>query len=506
TSTPTSRATYVASFTAFVTWAFSNKPHLIDERFRATIDADNDDDLRKELKSKLDRNREKPPLHFELLESSDFVMWLLTLGKRDGTHPGFSSYGNHRAALSNLYRLYGVLMLPKLTQDLTTDFKDLKRQLASNAAHGTVKITTERFRKQLTKLLSKPTVAEELNRRGIHAEDIGTHSLRKRSSTYCSSGSTACPSSIAVHLRAGWTLGHGQNTYQRYEAAGDMHVGRTVCGLPLDSPGFALLPPHFIARDQHLSDTMSRVFGKLPDGISFIAEHTLASMVFHSDFVKSHVHPDHRVLPSPLFQVPGLIAELRLKLSRSSSSNDSMTATRIPPNVAILGHIQGIRASVDQTVAVIKSAQVTIVDDVVGRLNNGNQVLTRDTVESAVTSAIDRCGVRELVEDLRNERESQSLSPPTDPPAAPQQTVFLWGGGFHILPGDFAWPNCCPRGLWVLWLCGDVQHGWPALNRAKSKDFASKSARKRMSAPNICVARFLPRQSGKESRSAVVHR
>jgi hypothetical protein len=31
----------------------------------------------------------------------------------------------------------------------------------------------------------------------------------------------------------------------RYEKAGNMHVGRTVCGLPTDSADFAILPPYF---------------------------------------------------------------------------------------------------------------------------------------------------------------------------------------------------------------------------------------------------------------------
>lgn len=45
-----------------------------------------------------------------------------------------------------------------------------------------------------------------LNKR-IKPQDIGTHSIRKGASTYCASGSTACSSSTAIHLRADWTLG-----------------------------------------------------------------------------------------------------------------------------------------------------------------------------------------------------------------------------------------------------------------------------------------------------------
>jgi hypothetical protein len=66
----------------------------------------------------------------------------------------------------------------------------------------------------------------------MDSDDIGTHSIRKGSSTNCASGSTACPSSTAIHLRAGWSLGGVQNTY---ESVSDMYVGRTASELPLDS-------------------------------------------------------------------------------------------------------------------------------------------------------------------------------------------------------------------------------------------------------------------------------
>lgn len=80
----------------------------------------------------------------------------------------------------------------------------------------------ERFRKCWLRLLTQENVATELKRQGLDATELGTHSMRKGSATFCSSGSTACPSSTAVHLRAGWSLGGVQNTYLRYEAAGDI--------------------------------------------------------------------------------------------------------------------------------------------------------------------------------------------------------------------------------------------------------------------------------------------
>eukprot|EP00834_Sanchytrium_tribonematis_P003212 NODE_117_length_18329_cov_0.420954.p9 type:complete len:169 gc:universal NODE_117_length_18329_cov_0.420954:11645-11139(-) len=82
---------------------------------------------------------------------------------------------------------------------------------------------------------------EEL--KGDHHEfvnlNIGTHSFRKGGKTYCSSGTTIGPSSAAILLRGGWTLGGSQDAYTDYHEAGDRYVGRYLSGLPYNSHQFA---------------------------------------------------------------------------------------------------------------------------------------------------------------------------------------------------------------------------------------------------------------------------
>ncbi|EGZ07135.1 hypothetical protein PHYSODRAFT_382146, partial [Phytophthora sojae] len=80
---------------------------------------------------------------------------------------------------------------------------------------------------------------------GLVPSDIGTHSARKGSATFVSSCSNGGPSAAAICIRAGWKLLGVQDTYTRYESAGDCIVGRYVTGLPFDDTGFAILPPFF---------------------------------------------------------------------------------------------------------------------------------------------------------------------------------------------------------------------------------------------------------------------
>lgn len=51
---------------------------------------------------------------------------------------------------------------------------------------------------------------------------------------------------IAIMLRVGWTPGSVEDRYLKYQPAGDMRVGRNVCGLPIEKKEFGIFPPHFI--------------------------------------------------------------------------------------------------------------------------------------------------------------------------------------------------------------------------------------------------------------------
>jgi len=82
------------------------------------------------------------------------------------------------------------------------------------------------------------------------AKAYGTHSKRKGVATFASGGSTAGPSMASVCLRCEWYIGGVQDRYMRYEAAGDQFLCRVVAGLPLDSPDFAALPPHFVSSSE----------------------------------------------------------------------------------------------------------------------------------------------------------------------------------------------------------------------------------------------------------------
>ena len=140
-----------------------------------------------------------------------------------------------------------------------------------------------------------PEVVAFLRQFGISPEELGTHSFRKGSSTYCSGGSTACPSMVSLQLRAGWAMAGVTGTYLRYEGAGDQHVGRTVSGLPLDHPDFTVLPPHFPIGNSVVFTAIQILFPGIPSTLTRVAELGLASVVYQWPTLNTLLHPTHLI-------------------------------------------------------------------------------------------------------------------------------------------------------------------------------------------------------------------
>ncbi|OWY93367.1 hypothetical protein PHMEG_00037265 [Phytophthora megakarya] len=242
----------------------------------------------------------------------------------------------------------------------------------------------EPFRKVLGRTLKGADVAAELERRGTAAEDIGTHSMRKGASTYCSSGSTACPPSVAVHLRAGRSMGGVQDRYLRHDAAGDMFVGRTVSGLPILQPEFASLPPRFSSADSVVQTAKNLCFPGIPQNVQFVAEYALASLVYHIDFLRQHLSSDHPLFQSPLFADAELFLQLQSRI-KSGSNDDGLQPTGVPPHVKILSEIQSVRNELKEAAQIRRTDLQNIRD---------SQNMMYDRLISGVTNILEERAIQ----------------------------------------------------------------------------------------------------------------
>ncbi|DAZ99857.1 TPA: hypothetical protein N0F65_008600, partial [Lagenidium giganteum] len=172
----------------------------------------------------------------------------------------------------------------------------------------------------------------EMHTRGMQLDAFGSHSIRKGAASYCSSGSTI----------AGWALGGVQDRYLRYESAGDMFVGRTVAGLPVNRPAFSTLPPHFKDSDSiTLRYAIATCFPAAPTSIIRVVEYALASVVCHRAFLEDNTPENHPLKCSTLFTTPEMLDRLQAELDDDNTT--AMVATGIPPHVEMIQSLEELK-------------------------------------------------------------------------------------------------------------------------------------------------------------------
>ena len=129
---------------------------------------------------------------------------------------------------------------------------------------------------------------------GVNIQDIGIHLLRKGTASYVSSGSTCATPKVATNIRAEWSMGIIQDTYLRYEAAGDQYVVRVFCGLPLASPKFAILSCQVDFTMDECDEMVTTFFPTVPDKFYCKSRFFAASILYHSNLKNKtyflHIH------------------------------------------------------------------------------------------------------------------------------------------------------------------------------------------------------------------------
>lgn len=356
----------------------------------------------------------------------------------------------------------------------------------------------ERYRKALERLLNTDNVKKELNARGIECKDIGTHSTRKGAATFCSSGSTACPSSAAICLRVGWALPGVQNTYIRYEAAGDMFVGRTLAGLPADQAEFAILPPFFMTRNEIIGTTIKACFPKLPENCLEVAEYLLASLVYHKDFLLNSLPKKHRLFTTYLFINRDLLDSLsRMVECRLGNSSDNIRPSGIPPHVSQLNVLKTVSNDLQKIIPVIQQVVPQVISGVVEQIEERAMVantVTRDGLENVLNTCLERAGIFDLVQQVGSLRNGTLNSQPPDHNNHNNHNnndtsndddpncLFYWGGKFHRIPEDFEFPDGSINMAWINWCLKNTSKGYPPLRKITPEDFGNqKCKRKRLS-------------------------
>lgn len=162
-----------------------------------------------------------------------------------------------------------------------------------------------RFGDVLSKVLYDNNLVPENSELHVLKHDLGTHSNRKGITSYlCSLASSL--SVIAIYLRAGWSVGKLQDRYIFAGAGGDTIVARACSGNDVNDASFATLPCHFTLRGTEIIGeiTYEFIFEDLrlyPASFHGALEFMAAALVFHHDYLRGTLSPDHPLWKQRMF-------------------------------------------------------------------------------------------------------------------------------------------------------------------------------------------------------------
>jgi hypothetical protein len=328
----------------------------------------------------------------------------------------------------------------------------------------------DRFGEKLRAAFNTTGGKAVLTMNGLLSEDIGVHSVRKGASTYISSGTTAAPSHNSVMRRGGWTHPGSSERYFHEAADGDEYCGRVACGLPVLSPDFGLLPPHF-PLGEITDDDLKKVFPFFAafETLRGVLVLTLASVVYHREFLHCILPKNHRLFVAPLFTDPGLMDRFSSKILTGMTS-PHMRATGLPPHTLIIQRLTGVKISMDN----LPPALVTQLEAVLERNGAAAANLTPQGVYSNVREA-----VAQAIREFGPNFNQKALPPPPIP--LPNYTYHMWGGKMHRLPAGFKLPDVPVATAFRLWYQGNPVERLPPYRMFEPTDFSDRNQRKRFS-------------------------
>jgi hypothetical protein len=344
----------------------------------------------------------------------------------------------------------------------------------------------QRFSKSLSRVLKSEGLLDYVHELGFDPKSFGTQSLRKGSSTFVSSGTTDAPSQMAINLRAGWTMTKIEKTYFRFEKAGDQYVGRTVAGLPIHSAEFSILPPLWNESSGAAKECVAEVMGLCFPGIAkefyTIVKNTVASVVFHVNWLRNTLPVNH-----PLFSTR-LFSSFDVGLLRSHivcglpTSDGDIQATGVPTHVALKVELAKIKDQQQALVQAVTEFKSEFGDTLRQGLNDfavSQGHMTFDKFKDLLDNHLNV--LDERIQGQIRSAKDVDLSASVLEANGQERKTFMWGGMLHLVPQDFEFPSVTAHQAFILWASGSVEKNLPPFRFLTPHDMPSKNARKRLS-------------------------
>lgn len=332
---------------------------------------------------------------------------------------------------------------------------------------------------------------------GFAVRDFGTHSFRKGVATFCT-GFLGGPSTVAVFLRAGWSLGNVQDRYLFYCDGGDQLCGRIASGLNFNNGAdFSALPPRFKETDPLTKEEWMEIcpgYGNHPETFLVCLPYLLASIVHHYDWICKvddhgnyiNISKSHKIFQSQLF-LSGIIQKLRPEVLGVNTSGrceiTGMTATGIPPHIDLARKVQlltveneMLRALTVQNHLEVMSTLPQEISDKVrdSILRNfhleGVQQLSKDDVMNCMQAMFVDFANRiqpivQSVSSLTTNTVNSSLDDNSG------YTFWSWGGQLRPMPESYELPKINVKAICDMFMYGAPSQSIRPFRRIKTCDW-----------------------------------
>jgi len=265
-------------------------------------------------------------------------------------------------------------------------------------------------------------------------------------------------------------MGNVSSIYIQYQAAGDQHVGRTVCGLNPADTTFATLPPTF--RPDYnpvpLLTTLFSNYWRVSAELRKVVTMTTASVLYNEEWIRTQLPPDHPFFSTALYTTDFHIPFSEMVECHTWKPGDVMKATGIPPHVSLLLNMSELLKRMN-----------TLPDQIRQTLNQNLQQhqpffrsASSDQVKAIMVEAF-----REVMAKNRGDDDGNAAG--AAPVAAPVHypPLFLTKKNkLSRLPPDFKLPRGPLPHAWARYFCWDTKNHLPPLRSVKGCELDRKYA------------------------------
>ena len=372
-----------------------------------------------------------------------------------------------------------------------------------------------RYSKYLHRLLQRKKDYIE-RKYGIKISDIGGHSARKGASTYMTSGCVNGPMQQAVNIRCGWRMQGVTDTYCRYEQAGDQYCGRVVCGLPLFSYRFAIMPPEFMLENEDnikkLDELVDTFFPNLPVDLNGIIRHGFASLALREDWLRGMLPENHCLWQTSVFWNENFIdlkncVKLELgvgdnNLELNHVSTRERNCTGIPNHVVLLASQRSLVLQQKKLITNNDSIPLLIQNAIKdsGVVSNDYNRVVQELEH--ISQKLHEMQNQENKEDGENTEEQSNEGDNWRSTTTMQISLHLHEGEYIRIHPDFIFPkNCSLRDMFFRYHLTDSRNGIPPLKVLDSKSVRHIKRGKGTLSDIRFLMRYLERAANEKGRT-----